>query len=399
VIPLFKVAMHMPYAADLVAEVLGSGYVGEGRMVERFEARLANLLNLPDHPDGEPPILAVNSCTMALTIALDCIGVGPGDEVITTPITCTATSGAIVKTGATLVWADVDPVTGCIDPMSVLHRIVECNDRTLGKLPKAVIAVDWGGRFCDYSGLAMLAGGFGIPIIQDAAHSFLGKPRDRQPQPDDVRPEIWKGGGDYVCYSFGPIKHLTTGGYGGGLITPPDQTKRARLLRWHGLDRRSSADFRCAQDIVEAGYRGHMTDDQAAVGLANAERVEWVVARHRENAAWYLNALRGVAGITLPPPDPGSSWWLFTVIAEHDRDGMIEFLAERGIMSSPVHAINTKHSAFRRQSRGVEDVPNAEYFDQHQLSVPVGWWLSEQDRERVASAIWEWSKARCAVMV
>jgi dTDP-4-amino-4,6-dideoxygalactose transaminase len=367
-ISLFKVAMHMPYAADLLREVLGSGYVGEGRMVERLEARLANLLNLPDHPDGEPPILAVNSCTMALTIALDCIGAGPGDEVITTPITCTATSGAIVKSGATIVWADVDPTTGCIDPESVNERLTE---RT-----KAIVTVDWGGRLCDYRGLQGVAFGGArvVPIIRDAAHSFLARGEQRT---------------TYTCYSFGPIKHLTTGGYGGALITPPDQTKRARLLRWHGLDRRSSVDFRCQQNIETAGYRGHMTDDQAAVGLANAERIEWVVARHRENAAWYDRALCSIPGVTLPPPDPSSSWWLYSLLVHEDRDGFIRRLAERGVASSPVHAINTRHTAFKRQSRGADSVPNADLFDARHVAIPVGWWLSPDDRERVAEAVWE----------
>jgi len=365
-IPLFKVAMNLPRAAEMVAEVLASGYVGEGAMVERFEEALVKMLCLPARPAGEPPILAVNSCTMALTIALDCIGAGPGDEVITTPITCTATSGAIAKTGAALVWADVNPATGCIDPSSIAERITT---RT-----RAIVAVDWGGRLCDYRALADVTrpGKPAIPVIQDAAHSFLsanGPP------------------GDYTCYSFGPIKHLTCGGYGGALVVPPEQARRARLLRWHGLDRRSSADFRCAQDIIEAGYRGHMTDDQAAVGLANLERVEWVVARHRENAAWYDRALASLPGVTLPPFAPGSSYWLYTILAD-DRDGLQARLAARGVASSQVHAINTRHTAFQRQSRGSDSVPDADYFDAHQLSIPVGWWVSEQDREQVAEAVW-----------
>lgn len=366
-IDLFRPYLNHPKVAEMVAHVLTPGidgrvYVGEGKLVERFEDRVADLLGLSPHPDGEPRILAVNSCTMALTIALDCIGVGPGDEVITTPITCTATSGAIAKTGATLVWADVDPVTGNIDPEDVARKVTA---RTA-----AVAAVDWGGRLCDYGELPDFP-----PVVRDAAHSFLAGRR--------------KYDGDYIAYSFGPIKHLTCGGYGGALVTPPEQTRRARLLRWHGLDRRSSADFRCGQDIEEAGYRGHMTDDQAAVGLANAERVEWVVARHRENAAWFDKALAGLPGIILPPPDPGSSYWLYSLQVEHDRDGFMRRLAERGVASSRVHASNTKHSAFRRQARGADSVPNADLFDARHLAIPVGWWVTPEDRETVAQAVWE----------
>lgn len=350
----------------------GRVYVGEGKVVEAFEERIADLLGLPTHPAGEPRILAVNSCTMALTIALDCCDVGPGDEVISTPITCTATSGAIVNTGATIVWADVDRETGNIDPVDVMEKITPKT--------KAVVAVDWGGRLCRYDALRgplaqfPLHGYQTIPVIRDAAHSFLARKEALYSVPD------------YHCYSFGPIKHLTCGGYGGALITPPEQTKRARLLRWHGLDRRSSADFRCAQDIVEAGYRGHMTDDQAAVGLANAERIEWVVGRHRENAEFYDKTLRGLPGISLPPADPGSSYWLYTLLAD-DRDALQAHLASRGVASSPVHARNDKHTAFKLAARLSGPLPGVDYFDSHQLSVPVGWWLSTEDRERVAAAV------------
>ncbi len=377
-IDLFRPYMNYPKVAEAVAGVLkpdhnGRVYCGEGPVTEVFEHRIADLLGLPPHPDGEPRILAVNSCTMALTIALDCCGVGPGDEVISTPITCTATSGAIVNTGATIVWADVDRETGNIDPWSVGQLTTE---RT-----KAIVAVDWGGRLCDYGKLRRAAnyGAKGpLPVIQDAAHSFLAHPYALNPAP-----AIYS---DYTAYSFGPIKHLTCGGYGGALVTPPEQTKRARLLRWHGLDRLSGADFRCAQDIQDAGYRGHMTDDQAAVGLANAERVEWVVNRHRENAAWFDKALRGLPGVSLPPADPGSAWWLYCLTA-NDRDALQAHLASRGVASSPVHAINTRHAAFARQSRGADSVSNADWFDTHQLSIPVGWWLTPEDREQVAAAV------------
>lgn len=389
-VDLFRPYMNYPRVAEAVAGVLkpdhnGRVYCGEGPVTEVFENRIADLLGLPQCDDDEPRILAVNSCTMALTIALDCCDVGPGDEVISTPITCTATSGAIVNRGATIVWADVDRETGNIDPADVARKI------TLKT--KAIVAVDWGGRLVDYGVIRTSAyrppcngecvyghrQGLGcdprasqtIPVIQDAAHSFLATGGAR---------------GDYTAYSFGPIKHLNCGGYGGGLITPPEQTRRARLLRWHGLDRKSSADFRCAQNIEAAGYRGHMTDDQAAVGLANAERVEWVVGQHRANAAWYDKALRGLPGISLPPADPGSAYWLYTLLAD-DRDALQAHLASRGVASSPVHAINTNHTAFARQSRGADSVPNADWFDQHQLSIPVGWWLTPEDREQVAAVV------------
>ncbi len=369
-VDLFRPMMNWPKIQENLAQVLqpkpdGRVYVGEGPMTALFEERIADLLGLPMGRDGEPRILAVNSCTMALTIALDCVGVGPDDEVISTPINCTAGSGAIVKSGATIVWADVDPRTGNIDPADVARKITP---RT-----KAIMAVDWGGRLCEYFELRMQV--VGIPIIRDAAHSFLAKAEG-----------ISAVGADYHCYSFGPIKHLSCGGYGGALITPPEKSKFARLARWHGLDRLSSQDFRCAQDIEHAGYRGHMTDDQAAVGLANAERVEWIISKHRENAAYYCHVFANLPGITVPPYDPGSTYWLFSLLAD-DRDGLQRHLAERGVASSQVHARNDRHTAFRQASSPSSPLPGVEYFDSHQLSVPVGWWLSYEEREQVAGAV------------
>ncbi len=363
-IPLFRVAANLPRINELQAQVWASGYVGEGQMVARFEDGLADVLHLPPHSDGEPRILAVNSCSAALDMALHLAGVGPGDEVISSPLTCTATNGAIVNRGATIVWADVERETGNIDPRSVAERVrLET---------RAIIAVDWSGRRCDYRQLWI--GSEDTPVIRDAAHSFLAIPGR------NIFEEA-----DYTCYSFGPIKHLTCGGYGGALITPPEQTQRARLLRWHGLDRRSSADFRCAQNIEEAGYRYHLTDDLAAVGLANLEMVEKVVKRHRENAARLHHALAGIDGVLPPPPDPGASWWFYDLRIEGDRDQFSRDLADAGVASSPVHASNTKHSAFKRQSRG--DTPNADWYDRHHLAIPCGWWLTESDLDQIASAV------------
>lgn len=371
-VPLFKVAMNLPLAAQMQAKVLRSGYVGEGKVVEQFEERLADVFHLPARSDGEPRILAVNSCSAALDMALHLAGVGPGDEVISTPLTCTATNGAIVNRGATIVWADVEQDTGNADPAAIAQLV--------SRRTKAIVCVDWGGRLVDYWTLGAIrtlprdATGprDEIPVIRDAAHSFLAD-------------TYQAGDADYVCYSFGPIKHLTCGGYGGALITPPEQTQRARLLRWHGLDRRSSADFRCAQDIAEAGYRYHLTDDLAAVGLANLEMVGAVVAQHRSNAAWLHQALRDVPGVLPPPPDPGSAWWFFDLRIEGDRDQFSRDLAELGVVSSPVHASNVKHSAFKRQSRG--ETPNCDWYDAHHLAVPCGWFLTESDLDQIASAV------------
>jgi dTDP-4-amino-4,6-dideoxygalactose transaminase len=349
-IPLFKVAMS-PEAPARVAEVLGSGYIGQGQQVERFESALGQLLGTP-----EPP-LTVNSCTSALDLALHLCGVGPGDEVVTTPVTCTATNSPIVTRGATPIWTDVDPHTGLIDPQDVARKLT--------RKTKAIMAVDWGGALCNYAALRM----FGVPIIQDAAHSLTAGL-----------------GGDYICWSFQAIKFLTTGD-GGALWCPPDQLERARLLRWYGLDRRSKADFRCEQNIREVGYKYHMNDIAAAIGLANISQVHTMVAQHRFNAAEYTYRLADAPGITRPRWDDTSAWWLYTLLVE-DRQGFIAYLADHGIAASPVHARNDTHAAFHFPNG---PLPGVDHFAARNVAIPVGWWLTQDDRRRIIEVVQAWS--------
>lgn len=364
-IPLFKVFMHAA-AKEHVAAVLDSGYIGQGSAVEAFENELKTLLGAP--------VLTVNSCTSALDLALHLIGIGPGDQVITTAQTCTATNGVIVRRGAIPVWADIDPVTGLIDP-----RSVEAVIGAIAPEAKAIMAVDWGGAPCDYDTLKS----FGIPVIEDAAHALLARYKD---QP------IAESGGDYVCWSFQAIKHLTTGD-GGALKTPPDQMERARLLRWYGLDRRSKASFRCEQNIEEVGYKYHMNDIAAAIGLANVDSMPEIVGTHQQHAAFYEARFSGLdpAFVSRPPRcfrgyDHESAWWLYTLCV-NDRAAFSQWMADRGIETSPVHARNDRHTAFASVAQGIGPLPGLDHFAAHEIAIPVGWWLSPEDLERIVVAV------------
>jgi dTDP-4-amino-4,6-dideoxygalactose transaminase len=352
-----------PEAAELVARTLapdadGRVYLGEGPRVQEFEQRFGELV-------GNPLPLALNSCTSALELALYLCGVRLGSQVISTPMTCTATNGAIVRAGGRIIWADVDPVTGLIDPDDV-QRKVTGNTR-------AIMAVDWAGRSCDYRALTRI----GPQVIQDAAHNLFVDPLNH---------------GDYVCWSFQAIKHLTTGD-GGALLVPHRQYERARLLRWYGLDRESRADFRCAQNITEVGFKMHMNDVAASIGLANLPHATRLVARHRDNAAWYAERLRGAPGIVCPPTDAGSSWWLYYLLVK-DRESFIGQLAERGIAASPVHRRNDTHPAFSFPNG---PLPGVDHIAEHGVAIPVGWWVTDQDRAQVASAVIDWAHARALV--
>lgn len=361
-ISLFKVYTH-ERAKELVNEVLDSGYIGQGPKVEAFELALQQFLKTV-----EPP-LSVNSGTSALDLAYHLVGVGPGTEVISTAMTCTATNGALALRGARIIWADVNALTGLIDPYDVGRKI---SPKTV-----AIVAVDWGGKACNYTELKK----FSIPVIEDAAHAFgalyKGKP-------------VAETGGDYIMWSFQAIKHLTTGD-GGALMTPLHQLERGRLLRWFGLDRRSGESFRCAQTIQELGYKYQMNDIAAAIGLANMLGVEEVLRLHRVNAKFYSDCFNVLKNIKAPLYDPESAWWLYTLLlpSEAARDTFIRYMTERGVMVSPVHARNDKHPPLRFPSG---KLPGLDHFSSRECAIPVHWALSLADVNYIVDMVCKFDK-------
>jgi dTDP-4-amino-4,6-dideoxygalactose transaminase len=360
-------------------------------------------------------VLSMNSCTSALDLALHLCGVGgvatqergmlttKADTVISTPMTCSATNSPIVTRGGAILWADVDPLTGLIDPQSVADIATWLwEDQNI--MPSAIMAVDWGGHLADYPALRQIViEGESIPIIQDAAHSFGATVDSGVPFLDTtMTEEIWRG--HFTCFSFQAIKHLTTGD-GGALVCPStEMTERARLLRWYGLDRRGTQSYRCEQDIAEVGYKYHMNDIAAMIGCTNLEYVEATIDHHRANANYYGEALRDLTGVVLPPclttgrrTELDATWWLFTLIVS-DRDSFIAHLRERGIEASPVHARNDHHTAFRKAEAEFHDEipfkqrPGVDFFAAHEVAIPVGWWLAPDERDHVVEAVQGWSR-------
>lgn len=362
-VPLFQVTMSGD-AAPAAARVIGSGYLGMGPEVAAFEREFAAVVAAPE-------LLATSSCTAALQLALHLCGVGPGDEVIAPPLSCAASFVGIQTRGARIVWADLNPETGNVDPADVGRKITQ---RT-----KAVLAVDWAGRPCDYEWLRYVSwfAEQPIPIIQDAAHSLLAR-YGNQP--------IARTGGDLTCYSVGPIKHLSTPD-GGFLHVAPQHTERAKRLRWYGLDRDANAKFRFFQDLPEAGYKFIQNDVNAAIGRANLPYVAGHIERCRANAAYYDTALQGFPGVQVPPPDPGASWWLYPLLVE-DRDSLITFLEQRGIATSPAHTRCDTHTGFPDADG---PLPGTDYYTARHVCIPVHAGISDEDRAFIATAIWRWA--------
>lgn len=337
-IPLFRVGMS-PHASAAAARVLSSGHIGQGPEVERLEALLRTHLASRTCP------VTTNSCTSAIDLALEICDVGPDSEVITTPMTCIATNAPLLHRRARILWADVDSYTGLIDPASVRKLLTP---RTA-----AIIAVDWAGQLCDYHTLRSL----GPPVIQDAAHVFA---------PCTDR-------GHFTCYSFQAIKFLTTGDGGALVCESPDDEKRARLLRWFGLDR-SGPPPRCNQLPARVGFKYHMNDIAAAIGIANLNTAIHNVAAQRRNC-------QHIVGRASVPDSP----WLCTLVPPRAKfNALAAYLDHYHIEHSRVHRRNDIMPGFPSSPR---PLPGVDHFDTHQINVPCGWWLSPGELELITSAI------------
>jgi len=362
-LPLFRV--HMPETVlESVNKTLLSGYIGQGPKVEEFEKALVPWV-------GSPNGLTVNSCTAALRLAMRLAGVGPGTEVISSPVTCVASNSPILEQYADIVWGDVDPWTGNIDPLDV--------ERKITPKTKAVVAVHWGGYPCEVDDLLRICRKYGIALIEDAAHAFGAVYRGRPMGSSQ----------SYCCFSFQAIKHITT--IEGGLLVCPsmDSYREGRLLRWYGIDRDTPRkDLRCEEDIKSIGMKYNFNDVGAAIGLEQLKYAKGILEKHRANAAYYDTVVHDLRKVKLLrySTDRLSSYWLYTVRVS-DRDDFQDFMKKKDIMVSQVHVRNDIHTAFRQYRR---NLPGVDEFTRDQVSIPVGWWVGEEDRQKVAQAMKEW---------
>jgi dTDP-4-amino-4,6-dideoxygalactose transaminase len=195
--------------------------------------------------------------------------------------------------------------------------------------------------------------------------------------------------GNYCAFSFQAIKHLTTGD--GGLLVLPNEKEleRARLLRWYGIDRnyRGKTDFRVEQDIEEHGYKFHMNDINATIGLSNLKHIDSILEKHISNAMFYHKNLSNVSGLILPKKEPEvqSSYWLFTLKVE-DRNNFMLRMQEKGIVTSRVHDRNDRHPCVKEFKT---ELPQLDDLIDQIVCIPVGWWVTEEEREYIVSSIKE----------
>ncbi len=352
-----------PGALELSAQVLLSGRLSEGPMVKRFEDELAQKLGLV-HP------VAVNSGTTALHLALVLAGVGPGDEVVLPAQTFVATGLVVLMQGATPVFADIDPRTGNLCPQDLARRLTP---RT-----RAILPVHWAGYPCELDEIHRLAEKHGATVVEDAAHAlgavYHGKPIGAISH--------------YTAFSFQAIKHLTTGDGGALCCLDAGGARQALTRRWFGIDRVRSQPSILGErvyDIQAVGYKYHLNDLAAALGVGNLQDFPERLLRRQRIASRYREALAGVRGLKLLRMDPDRShaFWLFTALCDR-REDFIRALAGAGVPASVVHLRIDRNSVFG----GVRgDLPGQAEFEARQISIPVHEGLSDEDVAHVIATV------------
>ena len=395
-IPLFKVFMSSD-AKNKVAEVLDSGYIGQGPKVDEFEQKLGKHF-------GNPKVVTLNSGTSALHLALHLLkkpkplwnrnefeglvwteqnwpGIQDGDEVLATALTCTASNWPIVANNLKIKWVDIDPLT--------LNMDLEDLKKKMTPSTKVIMGVHWGGYPLDLDKIKKIQfefkeqHGWSPALIEDGAHSFGTK----------YKGKYLGNHGNFVMNSLQAIKHITS--IDGGLLYCPHEElyNRAKLIRWYGIDRNPEGrtDFRCEADIEEWGFKFHMNDVNAVVGMENFKYFDEIIGKHTENAKFYDENLKDVEGITLLNREEGfeSAFWIYSLLVD-DRPSFYKYMQDCNITVSQVHERNDKHSCMEEFKT---DLPNLNKTINRVVSIPVGWWLTKDERQYIVDCIREFKNA------
>jgi len=353
-----------------VTEVLRSGWLTYGPKVREFGQACAEYLDVPC-------AVPVASCSAGLFLTLKTMGIGPGDEVVLPSMTFIATLTAVIHCGARPVLADMDPDNLGLDP--------EAFARAITPLTKAVIPVHLAGHPCRIKEIIAIAGQHGIKVMEDAAHSFGAA----------VDGHRIGGFGDATVFSFYATKCITTGD--GGLVTTANQemADKLQLLSFHGMDgnawQRYGDKGRWYYEVVALGYKFHLGDPAAALGLVQLGRSDVFMARRTEVAQRFNAAFAGLPGVTLPSQAEWAThaWHLYVLRLDPDvidggRDGLIKDLTANRIGSS-VHFIPLHHHpAFRDEgAEFITLLPETEKYYREAVSLPLFPGMSDSDIEDV----------------
>jgi len=344
-----------------VSGLLQTRWIGQGSKVDEVEDRFEKMFDIPH-------AVTVNSCTAAIHLSFILAGADRGTEVITTPMTCSATNIPILYSGAKAVFADIQPDTLNIDPKTIEKRIT--------KKTRAIMVVHWAGYPCDMDEILDIAKRHKLAVIEDAAHALGARYKDK-----------FVGAiGDFTCFSFQAIKQITT--IDGGMLTLKDDKacKRSKLLRWYGIDREFKGDIYWKYQVKEPGYKYHMNDVTATMLDIQLDDLDKVLKRRREIAQFYAKNLKGVSGVTLLKREKNREGgnWLFTIKVK-DRDGFTKKLKENDIESHMVHVRCDILPIFGGKRR--KDLPVMNEVEPDYVSIPLHNKLTDSDIAKVVEVI------------
>ena len=372
----------LPFAAPLlgneeideVVHCLRSGWLTTGLKVKQFEREFAEFV-------GAKHALAVNSCTAALHLALEAVGVGPGDEVITTPMTFTATAAVIEHLGARPVFADCTAETLNIDPAQI--------ERRLSPRTRAILPVHFAGQACDMDAINDIARRHGVPVIEDAAHAI----------PTRYRGRMVGTLSDVTCFSFYATKNVTTG-EGGMVVTDRDDiAERMRLMHLHGMSRdawkRYTQNGSWSYEILAPGFKYNLTDIAAAIGIHQLRKCHAFHRRRLAIADQYDAAFAALPGFSLPRVEDleAHGWHLYVIQVDADRlsigrNEFIDRLIARNIGVS-VHFIPLHVHPYYRERYALRptDFPNAWSAYERIVSLPIYAKMTDDDVRHVIDAV------------
>ena len=372
------IQFHKPHITiDEITEVLDSlkgGWITMGPKTIEFENKFKEYL-------GSKNAVSMNSCTACLHLALKAIGLKEGDEVIVPTDTFTATAEVVTYFNATPVLVDVQEDTFNIDPNLIEGKIT--------KKTKAIIPVHFAGQICDMDEIFGIARKYDLLVIEDAAHTMPAMYKDRKVGTI----------GDITCFSFYATKSLTTG-EGGMATTENDEwADKMRVARLHGISKdawkRYTGEGSWYYEVESAGYKYNMTDIQAAMGLAQLRKIDWMWMRRKEIAGMYTEAF-ALRDDIVPPyvkPDRESGWHLYVVKLNLNalrigRNQVIEELKKRGVMTSvhfiPLHKHPYYIAAFNYESRAFK-VSESVY--ERIISLPIYPGMSNEEVEQVICSV------------
>lgn len=366
-----------------IREVLESGWLTTANKAHQFEKEFAALINVHH-------AYAVNSCTAALHLALEALGVGPGDKVLVPTMTFTATAEVVRYLGADPIFLDVEYGSCLINQELLIRALNDCPD------VKVFMPVHYGGQAAQMTssegseGMLDICKKKGVRVVEDAAHAFPAKYNGSM-----IGEE-----GDIVCFSFYANKTITTGE--GGMLTTNDEkvAERVKVMRLHGInrdawDRYTSNKVSWEYDVVAPGFKYNLPDVAAAIGLAQLERAESLRNERERCARLYFNSLGDIDCIDLPLLHVSMSdhaWHIFHIILKENspvsRNQFIELMAERGIGTS-VHYKPLHRMTYYRNHYGLkpENYPNAERIWKGCVSLPIYASLTDDEVDYICSAI------------